>query len=78
MTKHRHRHDIRKGRDALACGSAEGFGPMLNARHPRKFKLEPLDKRPPPVLQALRAAKRPRADPKQYADHGPGAGRENP
>lgn len=45
MTKRRHRHDIRKGRDALACGSAEGFGPMLNTRHPRKFKLEPLDKK---------------------------------
>ena len=45
MTKRRHRHDIRKGRDALAYGRAEGFGPMLNARHPRKLKLEPLVKK---------------------------------
>lgn len=33
-------HDIKQGRKALSYGSAEGFGPMLNARHPRKFKLD--------------------------------------
>lgn len=43
MTKRRHRHDPGGGRKALVYGSAEGFGPMLNARHPRKLKL--LDKK---------------------------------
>lgn len=45
MTKRRHRHDPAGGSKALAYGVAEGFGPMLNARHPRKFKLGPLDKK---------------------------------
>lgn len=58
MTKPRHRHDIRKGRDALACGSAEGFGPMLNARHPRKFKLEPLDKKAAPSAASTESGKK--------------------
>lgn len=30
----------------MVYGSAEGFGPMLNARHPRKLKL--LDKKTAP------------------------------
>ena len=37
MTKRRHRHDPAGGRKALAYGSMEGFGPMLNARHPKKY-----------------------------------------
>lgn len=40
MTKRRHRHDPGGGRKAVVYGSAEGFGPMLNARHPLKFKLD--------------------------------------
>lgn len=39
-------HDAGKGHKALVYGSAEGFGPMLNARHPRKLKL--LDKKTAP------------------------------
>ena len=46
MTKRRHRHDPGGGRKAVVYGSAEGFGPMLNARHPRKLKL--LDKKTAP------------------------------
>ena len=36
MAKRRHRHDPAGGCKALAYGSMEGFGPMLNARHPKK------------------------------------------
>lgn len=38
----RHFHDSGGGRKALTYGSIEGFGPMLNARHPRKIKPVPL------------------------------------
>lgn len=48
MTKRRHRHDPGGGRKAVVYGSAEGFGPMLNARHPRKLKLAPMDKKTAP------------------------------
>lgn len=48
MTKRRHSHDPAGGRKALAYGVAEGFGPMTNTRHPRKFKLEPLNKKTAP------------------------------
>lgn len=48
MTKRRHCHDPAGGRKALAYGSVEGFGPMLNARHPKKFKLAPPDKKTAP------------------------------
>ena len=40
MTKRRHRHAPGGGLKAVVYGSAEDFGPMLNARHPRKFKLD--------------------------------------
>ena len=46
MTKCRHRHDPGGGRKAVVYGSAEGIGPMLNPRHPRKLKL--LDKKTAP------------------------------
>ena len=45
MSKHGHTHDPAGGRKALAYGSMEGFGPMLNTRHPKKFKLDM--KKPP-------------------------------
>jgi len=30
---------------ALARGSKQGFGPMLNTRHPKKFKWTPPEKK---------------------------------
>ena len=48
MTKRRHRHDPAGGRKALAYGRAEGFGPMLNARHPKKM--------PPPMKKTAASA----------------------
>lgn len=47
MTKRRHCHDPAGGRKALAYGSAEGFGPMLNTRHPKKC---------PPIIKRLSGA----------------------
>lgn len=47
MSKRNPHRDVSKLKNALAYGYAEGFGPMLNIRHPRKMKLPLLQKEPP-------------------------------
>lgn len=43
MAKHKYHHRMNSGKKALAYGRTEGFGPMLNTRHPRKCKRIPTD-----------------------------------
>lgn len=47
MAKHKYHHRMNSGKKALAYGRAEGFGPMLNVRHPRKVKPVLLDEKAP-------------------------------
>ena len=46
MTKHKHSHDIGGGAKAVQHGRTQAIGPLLNVRHPKKFKRVPLDKSP--------------------------------
>ena len=48
MTKHKHAHDVGRGKKVLQHGSVQAIGPLANPRHPKKFKLEPLDKKTAP------------------------------
>ena len=47
MTKHRHSHDIGGGAKAVQHGRTQAIGPLLNVRHPKKFKRAPLDEKTP-------------------------------
>ena len=46
MTKHT--HDVGRGMKAVQHGGQQHIGPMSNARHPRKLKLSPIEKKPAP------------------------------
>lgn len=45
----RNYHDVGRGKKAIQHGQRQAIGPMLNTRHPRKFKLEPLAEKSAPI-----------------------------
>lgn len=47
MTRHKHSHDVGRGVKAVQHGKAQAIGPMVNARHPRKLKLAPINEKTP-------------------------------
>lgn len=62
MSKHKFNHDTGYGLKSVQYGHAQGFGPLFNVRHPKKYKPVPLDKEAAPGVTSTQGGKETQQD----------------